>query len=547
MLTWETELYLLKKETGFSGTISEKDFFLVFIVEEGITAEEGNRFLTDLKDSLPQENFNKLSLFESFLTKKIQENNLPAGFSLSSAYFKNGILYLKTINKGRVYLKRKNQFQLLISSSQGASGYPEVKDYFILTTQEIKEETDLGELPLALTAKLIEEDVFEDKKIIDEAQKELIKKKSIFDNLKELYLQVGKKRNITFITVFLILIIFLWSVVLGYQRRKTSQANEKVKLTKELISQKLSSAEEVAFLNLPRALVLLKESKQEVADLKKDYPQRKEILELEEVIKKFEGKILKKEEVKYSEFFDLAVDDKKAQGTKLYLEGNSLLILDKNNGVLFNLSLEKKSLNKEQKSDLKNANLIASYEDKKYFYIKDRGVYLINDSKVTKILEKDKNWGEVVDMAVYNGNLYLLDKGKDEVWKYLNVEDGFGSGTSYFQSGQAIDLSVINSLAIDGSIYLAGDSVIVKYTSGLRDGFKVDLPDKDFSFNKVFTSKSLEKVYLWDRRKGDVYILGKTGEYVEQVSSEILGKGSDMVVYKNSIYVLEGSKIYKID
>jgi len=336
-------------------------------------------------------------------------------------------------------------------------------------------------------------------------------------------------------------------VVLGYQRRKTSQANEKVKLTKELISQKLSSAEEVAFLNLPRALVLLKESKQEVADLKKDYPQRKEILELEEVIKKFEGKILKKEEVKYSEFFDLAVDDKKAQGTKLYLEGNSLLILDKNNGVLFNLSLEKKSLNKEQKSDLKNANLIASYEDKKYFYIKDRGVYLINDSKVTKILEKDKNWGEVVDMAVYNGNLYLLDKGKNEVWKYLKVEDGFGSGTSYFQSGQAIDLSVINSLAIDGSIYLAGDSVIVKYTSGLRDGFKVDLPDKDFSFNKVFTSKSLEKVYLWDRRKGDVYILGKTGEYVEQVSSEILGKGSDMVVYKNSIYVLEGSKIYKID
>jgi len=549
MMVWQTEQYLIKKETGFSGAISEKDFFLIFLAEEGMTDEQGNQFLTDVKDSLSQEKLDKLSSFEAFLTKKIQKNNLPAGFSLAAAYFKNGVLYLKTINYGKIYLKRKNQFQLLISQNQGASGYPELKDDFILTTEEIDEETDFKKLSPVLTAKLIEEDIFEDESIIKEAQDKLVKKESVFNNLKELYLQVGKKRTITFITVFLILIIFVWSVVLGYQRRKNSQANERIKLAKELVSQKLSSAEEVAFLNLSRAQLLLSESKQTVAGLKKDYPKRKEVSELEEAIKNSEEKIFKKEEAKATEFFDLTVDDKNARGDRLYLDdGRQIVsIIDRKRGVLYRLSLEKKSLEKEQKNELKEVNLIASYEDNKYFYIKDHGIYLINNNKITKVLDYDKNWGEIVDMSIYNGNLYLLDRGKDEVWKYLRGEDGFGSGTSYFQAGQAIDLSSINSLAIDGSVYLAGGSVIFKYTSGLRDGFKVDLPEIDYHFDKIFTSKDLEKVYLWDKAKGAIYVVGKTGEYLEQINSDILSKGTDLVVYKDKIYVLMGSKIYRIE
>ena len=123
----------------------------------------------------------------------------------------------------------------------------------------------------------------------------------------------------------------------------------------------------------------------------------------------------------------------------------------------------------------------------------------------------------------------------------------FYDKNSYFESGQAIDFSSINSLSIDGSVYLAGDSIVVKYTSGLRDGFRVDLPDSETNFNKVYTSKDSEKVYLWDKGKGVVYVIGKTGEYVEQINSGILSKGTDVVMYKDKTYVLAGSKIYKID
>ncbi|EKE15473.1 MAG: hypothetical protein ACD_12C00005G0001, partial [uncultured bacterium] len=118
---------------------------------------------------------------------------------------------------------------------------------------------------------------------------------------------------------------------------------------------------------------------------------------------------------------------------------------------------------------------------------------------------------------------------------------------SYFAPGQAIDLSAVNSLSIDGSVYLAGDAVMFKYTSGLRDGFKVNLPDGNINTTKIFTSKDLEKIYAWDKNKGTIYIMGKNGDYQEQVNSKILSTASDFVVYNNSIFVLQGSKIYKIE
>lgn len=122
----------------------------------------------------------------------------------------------------------------------------------------------------------------------------------------------------------------------------------------------------------------------------------------------------------------------------------------------------------------------------------------------------------------------------------------FGNKNSYFAPGQSIDLSQINSLTIDGSVYLAGNSVMMKYTSGLRDEFKTNLPDNNVNMTKIFTSRDLEKVYGWDKKRGTVYIMAKNGDYQEQVNSKILSTATDIVVYKDFIYVLQGSKIYKI-
>jgi hypothetical protein len=562
-----------EKTDGFSGFVDENNLFLAVEVETGINPDKGRELMAFIREKINVITIENLQQFDSFISNLIKEKNLPTGFSLSAGYLKGNIFYLKTTSQGQIYIRRKNKLVLLIEGYETASGYIEENDIFIFTfskfirllgeesglnkrfdhhsiatiidqiTPDLQAQDDQGTAALFLQLKKIEEE----KKLVNNFFEQPEKKDFPF-NLKNFYQRFGQQKTLTFITVFILGIILFWSVGFGYIRRSNENNQKKIDLVRDLISQKLNQAEQVSFLNMSSALSLIADSKEEVNKLNKELGVKDNELDgLEKMIINTENKILKKEEKKYNEFFDLTVDDKNAKGDKLYLFGDRLLISDKDRGVFYELSLEKKSLDKYQSNEIKKSSLIALFEEKKYFFVEGEGVYQIVDNKTKKIIAEDPDWGKIVDLAVFNGNIYLLDQGKNAIYKYLVADSGFSTKNLYFQSGQAIDLLVINSLTIDGSIYLAGDSVMVKYTSGLRDEFKVNLPNDKINLKKIFTSRDLEKVYGWDKDKGLVYIMGKNGDYQEQINSSIFSQASDIVVYKNSIYALQGSKIFKVE
>jgi len=562
MLKQEIGFYLgHEKADGFSGFVDENNLFLSVEIETGITPDRGRELTAYIREKINVTKIENLQQFDIFISNIIKEKNLPSGFSLSAGFLKGSIFYLKTVNQGKVYIRRNNKLALLIEADETASGYILEEDVFIFTFNRfiklLGEESGLNKkFDHRPISDIIDEITPELLELDDQGTAALfIKFKKIEEELKPVNDffekpggKIGQKKTLTFITVFILGIILFWSVGLGFMRRSSENNQKKISLTKDLIRQKLSQAEEVSFLNMSSALSLIADSKVEANKLKQELSAKNyESSGVAKMISDSENKILKKEEKKYTEFFDLTVDDKNAEGDKLYLNDGRLLVSDKARGILYELSLEKKSLDKDQSSEVKKSVLIALFEEKKYFYVMGDGVYQIVDGKTKKIIEDDKDWGKIVDLAVFNGNIYLLDQGHDEIWKYKVAESGFGSKSSYFQPGQSIDLSKVNSLGIDGSVYLAGDLVLFKYTSGLRDGFNVDLPDDNFNINKIFTSKDLEKIYGWDKKRGTVYIMGKNGNYQEQVNSKILSTASDIIVYKNFIYVLQKNKIYKIE
>ena len=470
MLSYKTTIYEEeKKSKGYCGLIIQNNFFFILEIEDGISHEQGEELIGQIKKEITKTSIVGLSDLDAFFSEIIKTKNIPIHFSYATSYLKDNILYLKTSGRGKIVIKRKDQVTTLISGDKSASGYVKENDLFVLTTfnfddRRIEYSVDQ---PMAL--------------LIDFKNEEIPYQKKEFEG--------KQKKTITFSVVILLIIILIWSVVLGYNRRISSEAKVKISLSKDLIVQKLNSAEEVSSLNISRALVLLSESRAEYEKLNKEYKNSKELSEVEKLISDAENKILKKEKANYSEFYDLTIDDKTAKGDKLYLDGDNLSILDKTGGRIYHLSLEKKSLTKDQASEIKKATLPASYEDSKYFFIPAYGVYQIDDKgKAKKAIDNDKDWGAITDFWVFNGNIYLLDTGKDEILKYLNAGDGFGGKNSYFASGQAVDLSWVKSMAIDSSLYLGGGNSIIKFTSGLRDGFKLSLPQANFSFTKVFTT-----------------------------------------------------------
>lgn len=585
---WQSQfaVYLGQEtEEGFFGFISEGNFYLVLETREGLNKEKGREILSIIKQELVTTTINSLVDFESFINGQIKKQNLPTGISLVTGLVIDNIFYLKTVSEGKIFIRRKNNFEKIIENDQTASGYVETNDFFIFTSdrfiQLFGQETELKTIfnhknphqivedlapqmktgndqgAIALFTQFLEKESIsqeeEQEKTIISRPMILEKGQNVLDNIyqkfKQYKLQTDKKKTLTFIIIIVLALILFWSVGLGYARRKESQLTKKISRSRELITQKLDQAEEVAFLNLARSQALISEARNELNNLKKEVGDKKkeELTGIENIIKEKEAKILNKEEKKAEEFFDLTVDNKSAQGLKLYLDENNLAILDKNQGIVYKLSLAKKSLNKVNDSQIKLTRLIAGYQDEIFFYINGKGVYKISQQTKAKLaIDNDNDWGKITDNWIYNGNIYLLDTEKNDIYKYLSGEDKYGSKSSYFKPGEAIRLTGATSMAIDSSLYIGFNDYLVKYTAGARDAFKTSFPEEGVSLTKIYTSKDLEKVYGWDKNKGVVYILAKNGTYERQVKSSILTKGDDLVVFENSAYVVVKEKIYRV-
>jgi hypothetical protein len=579
---WRTQLavYLGREtENGFFGFIvpSESEgkgnFFLILDIKEGAAKEHGREILSLIKNNLASQTIDNLSSFENFINEEIKKQNLPTGLSLAAGFLSGNIFYLKTIGQGVVFVRRNNKLTKIIQGENTASGFVEKDDFFVLTTDrfislfgedhlsrifdhknpnqiveslapEIKIESDEGAVALFLQFSKEETEYAPEKK-----PKIQFIFPNLFQKFKQYQQEGGKKRTLTIGLVILIIIILFWSVGLGVVRRQEGLVNKKINKSKELITQKLDQAEEVAFLKLARAQSLVGEAKTELNSLKKEVgDKRKEIEEISNLIKEKENKIVKKEDKNFSEFFDLTVDKKEARGTKLYLNEDILAILDKDQGIIYLLSLTKKSLEKVSNSEIKSSTLIARYQENTFFYVPTKGVYRIDENnKVKVVINFDKVWGKIGDISIYNGNIYLLDKEKNKIYKYMVGEAEYGSKNDYLKSEESISLKDATSMMIDSSLYVGFPDYTAKFAAGARETFKTSFPDEDFSLNKVITSKDLEKVYSWDKQNGSLYILSKNGTYERQVQSSILVKGEDMVIYDNVCYILIKEKIYEVN
>lgn len=598
-------------ENGGMGFFANEHYFFVFSVEEGMTQVEVTEVLHTIEKQLAKLDDPRLIQFENKISEFILQLNLPSGSSISAGYIKDQVIYIKTVGKGIVMMRRDTQLAKLINGDNSASGYMLPGDLLIFTTanfngllgdvqdiqtfvgeknsqeivdqmtEEDYEQTDQGIISLFVTFETVEQseilstpevapEVAElpedelDKHIRSDYQSNkdnsafLPKKsqlnlngvKNPWPKLKNSFFsaKTQKSQKLTMIVVALIFVLLTWSVVFGYQRRAAAQLTKQVDITTEVVAKKLLEAEEMAFLDMDQAMANLAQAKSEVVKLKKIVGNKKadDIASLEKIIQQKEAELTKKEEKEYEEFYDLALEDKEATGEKMYLDGTSVAILDSQKSRVYILSLDNKSIQKKTASELKAARLVALNKDKIYVF-GGNGVYqFTSDTKVKSVLEYDSEWGDIQELFLFNGNLYLLDSGKDEIYKYVATDQGFGKKSSYIQSGATLDLEKATSLAIDSSVYVANGGSILKFTRGAKEEFSPKLPVSGVKLTKIFTDQNIEKVLALDKSKSTMFVLNKTGSYERQFKADILGKANDFFATKTHVYVLVGQKIYRI-
>jgi len=196
--------------------------------------------------------------------------------------------------------------------------------------------------------------------------------------------------------------------------------------------------------------------------------------------------------------------------------------------------------------ELKNSGNAFATDGKSNFYLDDKSVY--KDSK--EIIKNDDDWTKPTGLGVYFGNIYVLDKTKGGVLKFVPAGSGYVK-TNYFATDVSPDLTNATSMAIDGSIWiLLSDGPILKYTRGKADSFNTSGLDKPFSNpSKLYTNIDFENIYVLDNGNSRIVVVGKDGGYKEQYQTDILAKAKDFEVSENDkkILVLSEDKIYEIE
>lgn len=562
------------------------NLYLILELKNGHNRESVGKIIRKFKEEIIFKTDLSLDELKEIVKDTFDSISNKENYSLAIILFIDNISYLLTRGEGEIYLYRHDKYVKIIYGDTEASGYCEMDDMFMLSsksfskivdnkslenalilkdpktiigelTPDLKEKEDAGAISLLIYLKeKIEEDDMTESLDLEKPLPEGQKGENVYDKFRDkmryYHQNFSQNKRSTFIVLIILLAMLIWSVGSGSQRQLEKKLNDSLKTYQQRIDDKLNEANEIGSLNPDKATSLVTDAKTIFNELKQIVGDKKvdEMKLISSSIANAEKTVLKKEDKNYQEFYDFNLIKKeiKFQGG-VSVDKDQAVLLNKEDGEVYYLSLSKKSVNTIKKEEIKKATYFSSYNNNLFIYSANDGIYKIDtEEKVSLVVKKDEEWGTIGGMIVFNGNIYLLDKSKDNIYKYLVAENGFSDKNIYFKPGEEVKLSSLVNYSIDASIYILTENGIYKYLSGVRDEFSYSLPESDNDYQKIYANISNDKVYLLEKERGKVYVMDKKGKYEKQIGSSIFSKAGDIFVSEDqsNIFILVNDKIYTV-
>ncbi|OGK19579.1 hypothetical protein A3D80_04045 [Candidatus Roizmanbacteria bacterium RIFCSPHIGHO2_02_FULL_40_13b] len=565
-------------ETVSSALVSDTDI-MIALDASGISKEKVNTAVESFKELFKVTPPKTLIDFKQLLDRELSSLGSDDDISYAAGLVVGEILYLVVSGGGKVMAGRDGVVGPIIEGNTTASGKIHPHDTFLFLSKnflEISKEIDLttyigSEQAISSVDELHEklneeksagavglftlflhgqeEAVVQSLPMTEEVSRTVVTGPSFIEKIKIRGENYSSKKKLTFVVVFILSLVLIWSVGFGVKRRNDEAAKKKIQIASETISAKIDEAQNVAPLNLSRATILAGEAKETLDALKKELgdSHKSETDALSTKISTVQNKITNRQDKKYEEFYDLSLIEKNGQAQNMALIDDNLVLINSKSGKIYTLSLPKKSNEVLKKSDLVGATAGSFYNDVYSALIPSKGIITVDsEGKVKKVIDKE-GWNNPRDYTIFNGNIYVLDSGAGDVHKYLVAEDGYSKKTSYFGSGQGGLIKGALGIAIDSSVYILQSDSVLKYTSGEKTDFRITLPDSaDVSFTRFFTNDKVDRVYLLDSRHGKIIVVSKDGTYEKQIESQIFVKATNFVVFENKIILLSGNKLYSV-
>jgi hypothetical protein len=152
----------------------------------------------------------------------------------------------------------------------------------------------------------------------------------------------------------------------------------------------------------------------------------------------------------------------------------------------------------------------------------------------------------------FNGNLYMLDPGAGQVWRYAPRGDGYTDAPEAYFAKPVSNTTKAIDIAIDGSIYVLGsDGQLAKYLGGEPDTFQISglvEPLRQPGVVAVDGNVSDSSLYVADQATERIVQFRPDGKFVRQfrAAGPALDAISDMLIdeQNNRLFVISRGALY---
>lgn len=390
----------------------------------------------------------------------------------------------------------------------------------------------------------------------------LLKRKwlGLVSHKKPIFVRSGikeKRKKIYFVVAIILLVLLGSSLTIGVKKKIGEQRKNKAKELINLAEEKLSQGKILAVSDVNQGRVLGTEAEKLASEALSLLKTDDEAVFLKGEAENFLSSL--GQEVSLNQptvFMDLNLIADGGKGISLALAEKNLAILDQGENKIYLLDIEKKSPKIVNSGGEKGKAIAGSGQ--KIFVLDEKGILATQDTQKTTTLkiEKDAGWKEIVSLSSFGGNLYLLDKGASDIWRYSGSDGSFGSRKSWLTDSSA-DLSQGVSMTIDGSIWVLTKDKILKFTLGKPDNFSLSQmpaspqgePEGFLDPIRIYTSGDEQNLYVLDKGRGKVYVIAKSGEFKTAYFWEGFKQANDLVAIESikKLFVLSEAKIYEVE
>lgn len=321
-----------------------------------------------------------------------------------------------------------------------------------------------------------------------------------------------------------LLVVLSVVLVLGGRARdaqeREKRVSESIKKSQELLSQ----AQVVSSLNRQKARELVYEARDNLAGLPSDQLQNPQVLAMQQSITEGLGAVGGLYEVSPESFLDVGLISSQAAADKLYLDGNFLYILSKNDGRIISVELPAKKT--ETVTVGGNGIIAISANSQRVFALTSNGIEEFGRQK--KLASEDK-YQEGTLLSAFAANLYVLDRTQNTIFRYPGNGSSFSGKQSWLAEGVSPDFSKAKSMAIDGSVWVMNEGGrIFRFLQGNPQTVRINAQTSQSAL--LYTDETLKDVYILDPEKKTMDVYVKTGELVATYTSESFGQALGFVV-----------------